>query len=742
MSLAPTFPEIRHKPLDVAVAAGIVFVVIPLVLAGIAAVGLYLYLVALPPPATLPEPNVVSEARSSHIYASDGSLIATLRGVHFRIPVPLDQMPQHLRNAAVAAEDSRFYQHSGVDFRAILRALSADFRAGAPVQGGSTITQQYVKNVYVGRERTWVRKIREAQIAAQLERTASKDKILERYLNTVYLGRGAYGVEAAARVYFDKNAAQLSVSESAFLVGLIPAPVRFSPNTNPTGAEQRRLDVIRRMEQLRYLNSSQATEARADRPDFVAPQPTEEVFKYPWFVDAVKRYLFRRYGADAAYNGGLEIHSTLDPRLQDLAQKAVKDALPSPADPYASLVSVEPGTGYVRAMVGGRDYEQEKYNIAIQGRRQPGSSFKPFVLVSALEAGILPTTSYNGPSTICIAGWRPKCEVSNFDNAGFGRISLEQATVNSVNTVYAQLIMRVGPKEVVDAARRMGIPGPDWLPPRSGCTPTREERCGTKIEPLPALALGSEEVTPLEMASAFGTLGARGMYHEPKVVHSVTDARGKVLEEGPARGRRALDEEVADHATAILQGVITGGTGTRADIGRPAAGKTGTAQDFQNAWFVGYTPELSTAVWVGFKELNRPLENVRGVGRVTGGSIPAMIWAEFMRPALEGMPHTPFAEPQALQRFELPFRPTMAPTPFDGYIAPERIVEETVPSPPPIFEEPQPTPEPAPPPPSGGLLDSLLGRQPASPPPSPQPASPSPSPFSFPPPEPAATPAP
>jgi membrane peptidoglycan carboxypeptidase len=573
-----------------------------------------------------------------------------------------------------------------------------------------------VGTVFVGKERTLARKIREAQVATQLEKQVTKEKILERYLNTVYFGAGAYGVEAAANTYFAKPASELTVSESAMLVGLIPAPARYSPYRKPAEAERRRQEVIRLMEENGKLSRSAAQAARLDLPRLQEARPTEEILKYPWFVDAVKRYVQDKYGAERLYNGGLEITSTLDPRLQDLAEKSIKEALPSPADPYSSLVSVEPSTGYVKAMVGGRDYEAEKFNIGIQGRRQPGSSFKPFVLVTALESGMVPTQTFNGPRTICLAEWRPKCEVSNFDEAGFGTITIEKATQNSVNTVFAQMILKVGAKEVVDTAERMGIPGPTWMPPRSGCTKTELDSCRTHIDPLPALALGSEEVTPLEMASAFGTLAARGEHREPKVVSKITDALGTIIESGPAEPEQALDQGIADNANQIMQGVITSGTGTRANIGRPAAGKTGTAQDFQNAWFVGYTPDLSTAVWIGYKEANKPLLNIRGVPRVTGGTIPALIWKGFMEPALENVPPSTFAEAERLEPLQLRHRPD----PFATVEASPEPTPSDSPSP-----EPSPfgAPSPAPPQSGGGLLD-LLGIKPR---PSPS-AAPSPPP--------------
>ncbi|CAN5762949.1 penicillin-binding protein 1A [soil metagenome] len=707
-----SFPErlrnIRHTPVDIAIASALVLIGLPLLLGVIAGGGAYLYFFKFSPPITIPEPEGINIARSSHIYAADGSLLATLRGANFRVPIDYSQMPSNLRRAVIASEDSRFFEHQGLDFAAIVKALADSQFSDERLRGASTITQQYVGTVFVGKERTLTRKIREAQIASQLEREVSKEKILERYLNTVYFGAGAYGVEAAANTFFGKSAKDLTLSESAQLVGQIPAPSRYSPYTNPARAEARRLDVVSRMEQVGNITSAEALEGRRDKPVFQEARPTEEILRYPWFVDAVKRYLQHTYGVERTFNGGLEVTTTIDPRMQDLAEKAINEALPSPDDPYASLVSIEPSTGYVKALVGGRDYLTEKYNIAIQGRRQPGSSFKPFVLVAALESGLLPSSTFRGPSTICLAAWRPKCEVSNFDNAGFGTIDLRRATVNSVNTVYAQLVLKVGPKEAVDTIRRMGIPGPTWMPPRGSCTVTEDDSCRTRIEAVPALTLGSEEVTPFEMASAFGTLANRGTYQVPKVVSKITEADGTVIEEGPASPRDAVDSQVADNANAILQGVVTGGTGTRASIGRPAAGKTGTAQDFQNAWFVGYTPELSTSVWVGFKDANKPLLRVQGLNRVTGGTIPAQIWAAFMKPALGDAPVTEFAEAEPLEPLALPRKAT-TPNPMPSFVEPPFV---------PFTPEPQiPTPTYSPPPPAppnstgGGLLSDLFGNR-------------------------------
>ncbi|MGH2722312.1 MAG: PBP1A family penicillin-binding protein [Actinomycetota bacterium] len=627
------------------------------------AAGLVVWSYVLFPSVSIPDQDADSLAQTTRIYAADGALLATLHGEINRDPVPLDQLPEHVAQAAVASEDARFYEHGGVDTKAVLRALVKDLVANDWVQGGSTITQQYVKKAYVGNKRTLGRKIQEARVARELERKLTKDQILELYLNTVYFGSGAYGIEAAARAFYDKPAAELTASEAAQLIGVIPAPVRYSPREHPQEAEQRRLWVVDRMATLGFLSPEDAAAVRADKPQLAAVEPaltSDEDATSAWFVDAVKRYLFARYGADRVLTGGLEVQTTLDPTLQVAAEKIVARTFPNPEDPYAALASVDPETGYVRALVGGRDYQKEKYNIAVQGRRQPGSAFKPFVLVAALEEGIKASDVFSGPGTICLQGWKPDCTVHNYGGSGFGRISLENATANSVNTVFAQLIMRIGSDKVVDVAGRMGIPAPDWMvPPQVGCRPLDSPACRTHLRPMPALALGAQEVTPLEMASAYATLAADGVYREPKVVSKVVDRSGAVLEDGPSEGRQVLDRRIAEEANRILAGVITRGTGRRADIGRPASGKTGTTQDNRNAWFVGYTEDMSTAVWMGYRDTNAPLVDIQGFKSVTGGTIPAVMWAQYMSDPDLKITQSPAAGPFLVGR-EIPLRFTVS----------------------------------------------------------------------------------
>lgn len=638
---------VRREPGDWVKAILVLMAGLPVVAVAVATLTFFATFYMFRPKITVPPPQPGALAETSTVYASDGSVMAAFHAEHNRELIPLSQMPKQLRQAVLAIEDGRFYEHKGVDFKAVVRAFTVNLGAGETTQGGSTITQQYVKQAYVGTKRTLLRKLREARIAVQLERELSKDQILERYLNTVYFGHGAYGVEAAAKTYFDKPASQLDLPEATMLAGIIQSPGSLSPFTHPGTAEVRRHEVLNRMEFYGFVTPAVAEKAKASKPTLVKPKLGADVLRYPWFVDAVRRYILHKYGEEAVFAGGLKVYTTVDPSMQEAAETAIAKGLPDASDPYGALASIDPATGYVRALVGGRNFDQEKFNIAIQGPRQPGSSFKPFVLVAALENGITPGDHFSGPSEICLKAWLPDCKVHNFDNEGFGSISVTEATIHSVNTVFAQMVLQVGPDKVVDVAHKMGING------------KVEEAMGVRvpqIDPVPALALGSEEVTPLEMASAYATLAARGVWHEPKFVTKVTDRKGTVLEEGPSDPVQAIPQPVADTATTILTGVIERGTGTRAAIGRPAAGKTGTASDFQNAWFAGYTPDLSTAIWMGYKDANHQMHNLHGFRNVVGGSIPAQMWSDYMKKALAHTTPTDFAAAGTISsgRFRLP----------------------------------------------------------------------------------------
>ncbi|HEX9314696.1 MAG TPA: transglycosylase domain-containing protein, partial [Actinomycetota bacterium] len=614
---------------------GTILALIVLVLVGGVVLGAVVLFVVLGP-VSIPKELASATAQTTTVYAPDGSVIASWHGPINRQAVPLDRISKYLPQAVVAEEDARYYSDPGIDVRSAIRAAVADLRAGKVVEGGSTITQQYVKVAYVGNKPSLSRKILEARIALEISRHLSKDEIMNRYLNAVYFGDGAYGAQAAAKTYFGKDAADLSISQAAMLAGIIHSPDRDSPVTNPAGAEADRLRVIGRMEALGQLSHAEADQVRADKPTLVAPVPDNP--HLAWFLDALRAQMLQRYGSNAVYQGGLQVHTTVDPGMQAGAEAALAAALPNSADPYGALVTIDPTTGYVKAVVGGRDYADEKFNIATMGRRQPGSAFKPFVLATALEHGISPDATYAGPARLCPKGWTPGC-VSNFGGESFGYISVTDATVHSVNTVYAQLILQVGPKAVADLAKKMGIPAlGDVVPSQVNCRPLGSDICQTYLPAVPSLALGSASVTPLEMASAYATFAAGGVYRAPKLASQVTDASGKVLDDGPSPPVQAIPSGIADQVTKILQQVITRGTGTAAAIGQPAAGKTGTATDFRNAWFVGYTSALASATWVGYRDTNQPLLNVEGVPQMTGGTIPAKIWSSYMKGAVDTSP--------------------------------------------------------------------------------------------------------
>ncbi|HUQ39163.1 MAG TPA: transglycosylase domain-containing protein [Acidimicrobiales bacterium] len=628
----------------------------------------------LPLPAALPDAKPTVASQISHVYDAHGVEIAVFREFEQNIPVRRADIPDFLVKAVIAAEDRTFYSHGGVDLRGSVRALWADLRNRKAVQGGSTITQQYVKNAYVGKDRTLVRKVREAILASQLDRQVDKDEILFKYLSTIYLGDGTYGVGAASESYFRKPVSQLTLSEAALLVGLIPAPSRYAPRGNPVTAEGKRVRVLGRMLALQMITAKDHADAVAQKLWLAAQgppppgatvvyPPRQELTRYPYFVDYVRRYLVGKYGPATVFRGGLRIQTTLEPELQEAAEKAVRDGLAGTQHPLEmSMVSVEPPTGYVKALVGGRDFGSSEVNLALGGcyrpaadvpvqvkatcwnnetvegggsGRQPGSSFKPFVLAAAFAEGFTPARVYAAPNVYRVPGCKTAkgCEIHNYEGASFGSSDLRRATHKSINTVYAQLINDVGVEPTARMAKRLGVTSA-WYSPR--------------VHGL-SYALGTVDVSPLDMASAYGVFAARGMRARPTPIVKVVDRTGKVLEDNTQPNpSRALEEVIADNVTDVLRGVITSGTGTRANIGRPAAGKTGTAQEYRDAWFIGYTPTLSTAVWMGY-DRPRPLHNIKGVRNVAGGTIPAGVWKQFMSKALADVPVTEFNEPAPIK---------------------------------------------------------------------------------------------
>jgi penicillin-binding protein 1A len=588
------------------------------------------------------EPARSVTRQSSKILAADGTELTTLHGGENRETVALADIPQVLRDAVVAIEDERFWDHPGIDIKAMLRAAYEDTSQGKIVQGGSTITQQYVKNAMLDSDRTVKRKVREAALAYQLERNVTKEQILERYLNTIYFGNSAYGVQAAAATYFNRPVKELDLAQATVLAGIIRAPALYDPFRYPEAAQARRDDVLDKMVSLGWLDTGQADLVEAS-PVSVVPPDDGNRYLAAYFVEEVKLQLLKDpvYGAGetepervaAVFGGGLRVHTTLDLRRQLLAEDAVARVLSEPnRDPSAAVVSIDPRTGFVEAMVGGRDFfgagPHDKLNLATQARRQAGSSFKPIVLAAALEGGVALSRTYRSPARmeIPLTG-QPPWKVRNYDDVGGGRLNLVEATVSSSNTVYAQLIMEVGPANAMALARRMGIT--------------------TALEPYPAAVLGTNDVTPLDMASAYSTLAARGVHVPPVLITKVTKADGTVLYQHQHHEDRVLPEAVVDAEVPVLEQVVRRGTGVNARIGRPVAGKTGTTEKWNDAWFVGFTPELVTSVWVGFPGQQLSMVPPWTRVRVTGGSWPAQIWQLYTSAALADAPVTPFPVPKS-----------------------------------------------------------------------------------------------
>ena len=597
------------------------------------ATGLYASLVGSLP--SLEAQQEYKAAQTTKIFdtAKEPHLLAQLHGVENRELVSADQIPKHMRDAVVAVEDERFYTHPGVDLKAIMRALWADLRHGSMVEGGSTITQQFIKNAYVSDQKTLDRKVKEAALAYQLEKKWSKEKILNEYLNIIYFGEGAWGVEAAATEYFGVHAKAMTVAQAAMLAGITKSPANYSPRRDPERALQRRNLILNKMFQQGYITGEQLRTSLAE-PVKLAPTRVSETSKVPYWVEMVREQLVAKYGANTVLQGGLRVYTSIDLDKQALAEKAIKDVLNKPGDPTASLVSIDVHTGRILAMVGGFDFKNQQFNIALQGHRQPGSAFKTFVLTTALTQNISPSTTYDsGPLTVKLPGddWKVK-------STDEGKVSLADATARSINGVYARLIMDVGPQKVAETARRLGIE--------------------TKVESNPAIALGGLKtgVSPLEMAMAYASIASGGdrlsgsVVFDPEhplfpvAIVKVTDAAGKVIDDNRLVRTQVIDPRIAYTVTDVLKGVIDYGTARAADIGRAAAGKTGTTQEYRDAWFVGYTPDVVTAVWVGYPDEQKPMTNVHGI-KVTGGSFPALIWAAYMRGALAGIPPTDFTKP-------------------------------------------------------------------------------------------------
>ena len=647
------------------------------------------------------------------VFDAHGRKLARLSAqVEFRFR-ELDEISPHLQHAVIATEDRRFYEHQGVDPLSVVRAVVSNVRSGGIRQGGSTLTQQYVKNVYVGREQSLYRKVREAVISLQLEKERTKDEILEAYLNQVYFGEGAYGAEAAARTYFGTSAAELTINQSATLASVLSAPSALSPRAHPRGARARRNIVLDEMVAARFIGPRQRDRAAAKQVRVV--KPPERVRRAPYFVEAVRAQLLEAYGDEAVYNGGLKVTTTLDLRKQRLLGQRVREQFPEDRSLDAGVAVVDPPTGDVVATYAGRNFKRSQVDLALGGGtdgRPSGSTFKVFALVTALEQGRTLSTSYSAPGQITIGDWSPT------GNGGCGSpCSLLNVTALSANTVYAQVANEVGADAFTRMARRLGV-------------------SQTFRNPSLPEVLGTSDVTPLDMASAMATLANDGVACPARIVTQVRDATGKALDapdprqpsdaqrdaiaahlhdlgyrfgdEDLGRCYRAIAPSVARTATQALEAVVDRGTGRGADIGRPQAGKTGTAQNNQEAWFVGYTPDIAMAVAFFHRDSQKPLIGIPGCSSVCfGGDLPATIWARGAEALLRGVKPTAFPQPGEDERVFPERRRLQAPTGSGTVASPEPVESETEPpakatEPPPrepteaASPSPSPTPSPSP----------------------------------------------
>lgn len=561
---------------------------------------------------------------ASQFYDINGNAIYTTLSEERRIPVTIDKIPKYTQHAFIAIEDNRFYEHGGIDYRGTARALVSTL-SGSEVQGGSTITQQLAKNAFLTQERSIVRKIKEAFIAKELEHKYTKDEILTMYLNRIYFGQGAYGIESASQYYFGKHVQDLTIAESATLAAIPKSPNYFNPFENPKESKTRQELVIDQMVKYGFISADDGAKAKAEKIAY----NTSHKQKYDprsYFFEMISEKVIDEVGADALYKGGLKIYTTLDPDMQKAAENAMRH-LPSYytdgkslTQPQLALAAIDPHTGYIKAMLGGRG--QDKFNRATLAVRQPGSAFKPFVYLTAMQNGFSPASVIEDKEEEFSPGWKPQ----NSDMAWHGKVSLRTALSRSLNVPTIKLAREVGVSKIIANAEKMGI--------------STLVDSGAYSDANLAMALGglSKGVNPVEMAAAYGVLASNGMYHKPVALLKIVDREGKVLYEAKTESKRVVDAESAYLTTNMLQDVLVSGTGGGMGIGRPAAGKTGTTDTYIDAWFVGYTPDLCTAVWVG-DDNNKPMQ------RMYGSGAPLSIWHDFMVNALASTPRTNFTNP-------------------------------------------------------------------------------------------------
>jgi penicillin-binding protein 1A len=577
--------------------------------------------------------TAVQNGQNSFVYAATGTLLGSIPAERNRTPVALWRVSPWMRKATIAIEDHRFYEHGGVDYVGIARAAWKDFRAGHVVQGGSTITQQLVRNLYISKERTLKRKLKEACLAIKLSRARSKDWILAQYMNQVYYGNHAYGIEAAAQTYFSKHARNLTLDESALLAGLPQAPSSYDPLHRPATAIERRDSVLRAMRDYGDISLGQYRRAVAQRNLRLRPGKLYTRIREPYFFSYVRDQLIAEYGASTVRTGGLRVYTTINPRLQVAARRAIVDTLYLRNDPAAAVVSINPANGAIRAMTAvtpGRTGNQ--FNLVAQARRQPGSTFKTFVLKAAIAQGMNPSSTYyvSAPFHYQPDPYTAAWDVQTYDHSYLGSVSVTSATLASDNTVYAQLTLDVGPEKVAEMAHKLGVL--------------------SHLDVVPAMGLGADAISPLEEASAYATIAAGGVYSKPMAIRKVVLGNGKEDTDagwGNPDRKRVISAGVAYTVTQILEQNMQSGTGTGAYFGRPSAGKTGTTDNFADAWFCGYTPNLEATVWIGYPRGEIPMLNVHGIA-VSGPTFPATIWKSYMLKAVRGTYAADFKQPSVL----------------------------------------------------------------------------------------------
>ncbi len=567
----------------------------------------------------LPDVRVLrtyTPSETTHIYDIKGKQLASIHGEANREVVTLDKISPHLKRAVIAIEDSYFYSHQGVNVGAVARAFSQNFNHGRTVEGGSTVTMQLVKNLFLSPKRAFSRKIAEAVLALRIEQIFKKDQILELYLNQVYWGHNTYGVQTAAQTYFSKSAADLTLAESAMMAGLIQSPEALSPLVDIKAATRRQHEVLHRMVDLKWITPQEEAVARK-QPIKLGKRTSFQSSEMPYVTDAVVQELTKKFGRDAVLKGGMRIQTTIDSKLQRIGEDTARRWIQTLnyqgvyADQMA-IVSVDPRTHFIKAMVGGINYKKSQYNRAIQALRQPGSAFKPFVYYAAFASGKYTPDSTVYDSPVSYPDGYETYSPRNYDGSFAGAITIRKALEISRNVPAVKLGQEVGLNKIVEICRSIGVKSP--------------------IDPVISLPLGAVDLTPLEMAGAYATFASNGWYSEPTLIVQVTDSSGNVLLDNTPKPRLVLDSWASASLNDTLQGVVSRGTATAAQIGRPAAGKTGTTSSERDIWFVGYVPQLATAVWVGNDDY-RPL----GYG-ATGGHFVAPIWRDYMQQALQGVP--------------------------------------------------------------------------------------------------------